>query len=52
VDTGAEGSVFLGRWHHIAVAVKEMHPQRSPFTRLEDIAKDISLEGEFIDEVN
>ncbi|GAX81452.1 hypothetical protein CEUSTIGMA_g8881.t1 [Chlamydomonas eustigma] len=49
IGRGAEGSVFLGRWHHISVAVKEMHPQRSPFTRLQDIAKDISEEGLCLD---
>ena len=36
---GAEGSVFRGRWHHIDVAVKEMHPQSSSFTRLASIAQ-------------
>ena len=43
---GAEGSVFRGRWHHIDVAVKEMHPQSSSFSRLASIAQDLTHTGQ------
>ena len=46
LSTGAEGSVFRGRWHHIDVAVKEMHPQSSSFSRLASIAQDLTHTGQ------
>lgn len=41
VGRGAEGSVWRGRWHHIDVAVKEMHPKSTSFSRLAELAKDM-----------
>lgn len=34
IGRGAEGSVWRGRWQHIDVAVKEMHPRSLSFNRL------------------
>ncbi|GFR45345.1 hypothetical protein Agub_g6714 [Astrephomene gubernaculifera] len=42
VGQGAEGTVWRGRWHHIDVAVKEMHPTSASFGKLVSIAKDLS----------
>uniref|UniRef100_A0A7R9VE76 Protein kinase domain-containing protein n=1 Tax=Chlamydomonas euryale TaxID=1486919 RepID=A0A7R9VE76_9CHLO len=45
IGCGAEGSVFRGRWHHIDVACKEMHPASYSFDRLTSIANDIVEHG-------
>ncbi|KAG2495761.1 hypothetical protein HYH03_006010 [Edaphochlamys debaryana] len=42
IGQGAEGTVWRGRWHHIDVAVKEMHPKTASFDKLVSIAKDLS----------
>ncbi|GIM07965.1 hypothetical protein Vretimale_12047, partial [Volvox reticuliferus] len=42
IGEGAEGVVYRGRWHHIDVAVKEMHPSSASFTHLASIGKDLS----------
>eukprot|EP00798_Chlamydomonas_sp_ICE-L_P010698 gene10698-12394_t len=34
IGRGAEGSVWRGRWHHIDVAIKEMHPRTTSFNKL------------------
>ncbi len=46
VGRGAEGSVWRGRWHHIDVAVKEMHPKSTSFSRLAELAKDMQSGNE------
>ena len=39
VGAGAEGTVWRGRWHHIDVAVKEMHTDSASYDKLVSIAK-------------
>ncbi|GLC52106.1 hypothetical protein PLESTB_000583400 [Pleodorina starrii] len=42
IGEGAEGIVYRGRWHHIDVAVKEMHPSSASFNQLESVVQDLS----------
>ncbi|GLI70654.1 hypothetical protein VaNZ11_015590, partial [Volvox africanus] len=42
IGEGAEGVVYRGRWHHIDVAVKEMHPTSASFGHLASIGKELS----------